>query len=274
MTDSSTPNNTPNVHPTATLGRNCVIAPDARIGEHVALGHNCIVECDVEIGPRATIGHNVVIRSGARIGEGCLVLDGAVLGKQPAKASLSATTGEPRELPPLVLGRGVTIGANCVVYRGAVLDDGVFVGDLASIREDVQIGELTIIGRGVTVENKTTIGRKCKIETEAYITALSTVGDYCFVAPCVAFTNDNYLGRTEERKKHFGGPVLERGARIGANATLLPGVTIGEDALVAAGSVVVKDVPGRMIVLGAPARVLRPVPEEQLLQNQVYFDKE
>ncbi len=114
MTDSSAPN----IHPTARLGHNCVIDADVRIGEHVALGHNCIVESDVEIGPRATIGHNVVIRSGARIGEGCLVLDGAVLGKQPAKASLSALTGEPRELPPLVLGRGVTIGANCVVYCG------------------------------------------------------------------------------------------------------------------------------------------------------------
>ena len=135
-----THSNSPNIHPTAVLGRNAVVEENVRIGENATLGHNCIVEGDVEVGPRATIGHNVVIRSGARIGEGCLILDGAVLGKQPAKASLSATTGEPRELPPLVLGRGVTIGANCVVYRGAVLDDGVFVGDLASIREDVQIG--------------------------------------------------------------------------------------------------------------------------------------
>jgi len=117
------------------------------------------------------------------------------------------------------------------------------------------------------------IGCKCKIETEAYITALSAVGDYCFIAPCVAFTNDNYLGRTEERKKHFGGPVLGRGARIGANATLLPGITVGEDALVAAGSVVTKNVPPGVIVVGSPARILRPVPEEQLLKNQIFFDE-
>ena len=208
-----------------------------------------------------------------QIGENSIILDGAVLGKLPAKASLSATTGEARELPPLVIGWGVTIGANCVIYRGATLGDGVFVGDLASVREDVSIGELTIIGRGVTIENKTTIGRKCKIETEAYITAMSTVEDYCFIAPCAAFTNDNYLGRTEERKKRFGGPVLRRGARIGANATLLPGVTVGEDALVAAGSLVTKDVPPRMVVLGVPARPLRPVPEEQLIENQIFFDK-
>jgi acetyltransferase-like isoleucine patch superfamily enzyme len=88
---------------------------------------------------------------------------------------------------------------------------------------------------------------------------MATVEDYCFIAPCVAFTNANYLGRTEERKKHFGGPTLKKGARIGANATLLPGVTVGEDALVAAGSVVTKDVPARTIVVGSPAKVLRPV---------------
>lgn len=249
------------------------ISESVFIPETAVFGHNVVIEDGVEIGPGVEIGHNVVIRSGVKIGENSIILDGAVLGKLPAKASLSATTGEARELPPLVIGWGVTIGANCVIYRGATLGDGVFVGDLASVREDVSIGELTIIGRGVTIENKTTIGRKCKIETEAYITAMSTVEDYCFIAPCAAFTNDNYLGRTEERKKRFGGPVLRRGARIGANATLLPGVTVGEDALVAAGSLVTKDVPPRMVVLGVPARPLRPVPEEQLIENQIFFDK-
>ncbi|MGI6783469.1 MAG: DapH/DapD/GlmU-related protein [Aminivibrio sp.] len=249
------------------------ISESVFIPETAVFGHNVVIESGVEIGSGVQIGHNVVIRSGVQIGENSIILDGAVLGKLPAKASLSATTGEAGELPPLVIGRGVTIGANCVVYRGATMGDGVFVGDLASVREDVSVGELTIIGRGVTIENKTTIGRKCKIETEAYITAMSTVEDYCFIAPCAAFTNDNFLGRTEERKKHFGGPVLRRGARIGANATLLPGVTVGEDALVAAGSLVTKDVPPRMIVLGVPARPLRPVPEEQLIENQIFFDK-
>ena len=128
MTDSNAPNaplpDSPNIHPTA------------RLGQH------CVVESDVEIAPNTTIGHNVVLRSGVRIGEGCLVLDGAILGKLPAKASLSALTGEARELPPLVLGRGVTVGANSVLYRGATLGDGVFVGDLASIRDADALAKL------------------------------------------------------------------------------------------------------------------------------------
>ena len=120
----------------------------------------------------------------------------------------------------------------------------------------------------MTVENKVTIGARCKIETEAYITALSSIGEGCFIAPEVTFTNDNFLGRTKERFKHHKGVVLERGARVGANATFLPGIVVGADALVAAGAVVTKDVPARTIVRGAPARPVRDVPPEQLLDNQ------
>ncbi len=249
------------------------ISEKARIGTTVTFGEYVVVEDDVQIGDNVTIGHHVIIRSGVRVGPNCVINDGAILGKRPGKASLSATTGDPKTYPPLVLGSAVTVGAGCILYVGATIGDGVFFGDQATLREDVTVGELTIIGRGATVENKVTIGRKCKIETEAYITAFSTVEDYCFIAPEVTFTNDNFLGRTEERKKHFGGPTLKKGARIGANATILPNLLIGEDALVAAGSVVTKDVPPSTIVAGCPARVLRPVPEEQLIENQVFYDK-
>ena len=249
------------------------ISDKAVIGQNVKMGFNIIIEDNVKICDNVEIGHNVVIRENVVIGDHCKILDGAVLGKLPAKASMSATTGAARELPPLTIGMAVTIGAGCVIYRGAEIADGAFFGDLATVREDVTIGEGTIIGRGATVENKVSIGRKTKIESNAYITAFSIIEDYCFVAPCVAFSNDNYLGRTEERKKHFGGPILRKGARIGVGSVLLPGVEIGEDALVAAGSVVTKNVPARTIVLGSPAKPWREVPEEQLIENQIYYEK-
>lgn len=241
------------------------------MNDTIKLGRNVVIEDNVTIGDNVEIGHNVIIHQHVVIGDNCKILDGAILGKMPAKASMSATTGAARELPPLVIGKAVTIGAGCVIYRGAAIADMAFFGDLATVREDVIIGEGTIIGRGATVENKVSIGKRTKIESNAYITAFSTVGDYCFVAPCVVFSNDNYLGRTEDRKKHFGGPVLKRGARIGAGSVLLPGVVIEEDGLVAAGSVVTKDVPARMTVLGAPARVWREVPKEQLIEEQIYY---
>lgn len=249
-----------------------MISPEAKIAANAIVGENAVIEENVTIGEHVEIGHNVVIRKGTMIGDHCKILDGAILGKIPAKASMSATTGEARELPPLKLGKAVTVGAGCIVYRGAEIDDMAFFGDLATVREDVRIGRGTIIGRGATVENKVSIGTKCKIESNAYITAMSTIEDYCFVAPCVAFSNDNFLGRTEERKKHFGGPILRKGARIGAGSVLLPGVEIGADALVAAGSVVTRDVPAGKTVLGVPAKIWRDVPEEQLIENQTFYE--
>ncbi len=247
-----------------------MISKSARIGENVKIGENVVIEDGVIIEDDVVIGHNVVIRKDTFIGRGSVIFDNTVLGKIPFKAKASATT-EIKELPPLRIGENVTIGASCVVYRGAILENIVFVGDLASIREDVVIGEGTIIGRGVTVENKIHIGKWVKIETNAYITALSTVEDHCFIAPMVTFTNDPFMGRTKERFKHFKGPILKRGSRIGANATILPGIVIGEDAVVGAGSVVTKDVPPKVIVVGVPARYLKDVPEEQLLENQDFL---
>lgn len=249
------------------------ISEKVKVAGRFTYGENVVIEDDVTIGDNVEIGHNVIIREHTVIGDNCKILDGAVLGKKPAKASMSATTGAARELPELIIGKAVTVGANCVIYRGANIADMAFFGDLATVREDVTIGEGTIIGRGATVENKVTIGKKTKIETNAYITAFSTIEDYCFIAPCVVFSNDNYLGRTEERKKHFKGPHVKKGARIGAGAVLLPGVTIEEDGLVAAGSVVTKDVPARQTVVGAPAKIWRPVPEEQLIEQQVYYEE-
>jgi len=89
-----------------------------------------------------------------------------------------------------------------------------------------------------------------------------------FIAPCVVTTNDNFMGRTERRHELIKGPTIRRGARIGGGAILLPGVEIGEDAFVGAGAIVLRDVPARTVVVGQPARVLREVAPEELLDAQ------
>ena len=146
------------------------------------------------------------------------------------------------------------------------------MADLCTIRENVTIGRGTIVGRGVTVENFCTVGRYCKLESECYITAYSTIEDRVFVAPGVVTSNDNFVGRTAERFKHFKGVTIKKGGRVGAGSVLLPGITVGEDGLVAAGSVVTRDVPPRTIVMGQPARKWKDVPVEQLLENQGWVD--
>ena len=243
------------------------IDPSARVAPDATIGLGTIVLANVTIGAGSRIGHHVVIHADTQIGANVRIDDHAVIGKLPMKAA-NSTLKLQDDLPPATIGELSIVGSQSVVYRGAAIAARVMVADMATIRENVTIGEGTIVGRGVAVENKTSIGAFVKLETNAYITAFSTIEDRCFVAPMVTTTNDNFLGRTAERFKHTKGPTLKRGARVGGNATLLPGVTLGEDALVAAGAVVTKDVPAEKTVVGSPARVWRDTKEEQLLKNQ------
>jgi acetyltransferase-like isoleucine patch superfamily enzyme len=243
------------------------INPSSKIGKGTKIGEFSVIEENVRIGENCQIGHNVVIHKDSIIGDNVRVDAHTVIGKLLMKSVISALTKD-KEFPPVEIANGALIGASVIIYRGCKIGESVMVADFASVREDVTIDNETIIGRGVTIENKVTIGKRCKIETESYICALSNIGDFCFIAPEVTFTNDNYLARTKERFKYHKGVTMLKGARIGANATILPGLTIGEDGLVAAGSVVTKDVPPRMLVMGTPAKVIRLVSKEQLLENQ------
>jgi hypothetical protein len=236
--------------------------------KHVKVGRNVVIGEDVVFGKNVTIGNNVVIYEGTVIGSDVTIQDNAVIGKQPVRPRNSALKYSAGKLPPAVIGDGCTIGTSSIIYAGARLDDEVFVADLATIRERVTIGRRTIVGRGVAVENDCVIGEKCKLETNCYITAYSVLEDHVFVAPCVVTTNDNYMARSKERFGKFKGVTVKAGGRIGAGAVVLPGRTIHEDGTVAAGSVVTRDVEKEMIVLGSPAKPLRPVPENQLLRNQ------
>ncbi|MDA0378993.1 MAG: DapH/DapD/GlmU-related protein [Bacteroidetes bacterium] len=243
------------------------IHPAARVGLNVRFGHGCVVEEGVVIGDGCIIGHHAVLRRGTRLGANVQVGDHSILGQQPMRAANSAVTTDASHDGPLV-GDRVRIGSGSVVYAGCELADDVFVADLATVRENVRIGRKTIVGRGVAVENHCTVGEFCKLETNAYITAYSTLGNRVFVAPGVVTSNDNFIGRTEERFKHFKGVVAEDGARLGVGCVILPGRRIGADAVIAAGAVLTQDAEPGTVYKGVPARAAGPVPEEQLLKNQ------
>ena len=209
------------------------------------------------------VAPSAIVYPGTVLGEGCKVLDNAVVGKQPTLSSRS--TAKREELPPAELGAGTVVSTGAIVFAGARLGERVIVGDQACVRERVTVGDDVVIGRGSLVENDTSVGGGTKIQAMAYITAHSTLEEDVFIAPCVQTTNDNFMGRTEQRHALVKGPTIRRGARVGGGAVLCPGVEIGEEAYVGAGAVVVRDVPPRVVVVGNPARVLRDVPEEELL---------
>jgi acetyltransferase-like isoleucine patch superfamily enzyme len=210
-----------------------------------------------------SVGENVVIYPGTVIADGCTIGDNVVLGKQPSLSPRS--TAKREELPPLEIGPGTIVSTGAIVFAGTKLGERVIVGDGARVRERCVIGDDVVIGSGSLIENDTTVGALTKIQAEAYITAYSTLEDNVFIAPCVVTTNDNFMGRTEKRHELVKGPTIRRGARVGGGAILCPAVEIGEEAFVGAGAVVTKDVPPRVVVVGNPARVLRDVPEEELL---------
>ena len=209
------------------------------------------------------IASSAIVYAGTVVGDGCKILDGAVVGKPPTLGPRSTTKRE--ELPPLELGAGTIVSTGAVVFAGTTIGARVIVGDQACVRERCQIGDDVVIGRGALVENDSMVGDLTKIQAMAYVTAYSTIEDNVFIAPCVQTSNDNFMGRTERRHALRKGPTIRRGARVGVGAVLCPGVEIGEEAFVGAGTVVVQDVPARVVVVGNPARVLRDVPEDELL---------
>ena len=214
----------------------------------------------------AEIHPSAIVYPGTVLGEGVKVLENAVVGKQPSLSPRSTAKREP--LPPTVIGDGTIVSTGAIVFAGSQIGARVILGDQSCIRERVSIGDDVVVGRGSLVENDTTIGAMTKIQAEAYITAYSTLEENVFIAPCVVTTNDNYMGRTEKRHDLIKGPTIRRGARVGGGAILCPAIEIGEEAFVGAGAVVTKDVPPRKVVVGSPARVLRDVPDEELLSNQ------
>jgi acetyltransferase-like isoleucine patch superfamily enzyme len=212
-----------------------------------------------EIHPSATIYPGTVL------GEGVKVLENAVVGKQPSLSPRSTTKRE--ELAPAEIGDGTIVSTGAIVFAGTRIGARVILGDQSCVRERVTVGDDVVLGRGSLIENDTTVGAMTKIQAMAYITAYSTLEEHVFVAPCVVTTNDNFMGRTEARHALTKGATIRRGARVGGGAVLCPGVEVGEEAFVGAGAVVTKNVPPRALVVGNPARVLREVPSEELLEH-------
>lgn len=229
-----------------------MIDKTAQVGKNVVIGTYAVIEENVMIGDNTTIGHNTVIKQNTVIGSNVHIEDGTIVGRIPSsnKKMARKPTGK---LNPLKIGNDVQVGSNCVLYRGSNIEEGVFIGDTVSIREHVHIDKNTIVGRYVTVENNTKIGKGVTIQTNAYVTADMIIEDGVFIGPCVSSSNDKYMGM---KSVAYEGPVLQKGAKIGNNATLLPGVVIGEGAIVGAGAVVTKNVPPEETVIGNPARKL------------------
>ncbi|HEV7586396.1 MAG TPA: DapH/DapD/GlmU-related protein [Solirubrobacteraceae bacterium] len=226
-------------------------------------GQGPLLGAGVRIGEEVQFGAYVVIHDGTIVGDRCAIEDHAVLGKPPRLSPHSRSRGE---IGPLELAPGVKVGAGAVVFAGASVGADTIIGDQAFVRERSRIGAGALVGRGSVVDNDVELGARARVQSGVYLTAFSLVEDDVFIGPGVVTTNDDTMGR-HGSETPLSGPVLRRACRIGGGAVLAPGVEIGSEAYVAAGAVVVSDVPARAVVMGVPARVVREVPDADLIER-------
>jgi acetyltransferase-like isoleucine patch superfamily enzyme len=180
---------------------------------------------------------------------------------------------QPSDLAPglllgadVTIGDGVLIGGQAVIHAGVRIGDGARNGDHAQIRDGARIGAGSTIGSFSSVDPGVVVGERVSVQTRCYLTGGTVIEDDVFVGPGVTLTNDNTMDR-HGPEKEFEGPLLRRACRIGGGSVLCPGVEIGEEAFIAAGAVITGDVAPRAVMIGAPARQVREVPDEDLLKR-------
>jgi acetyltransferase-like isoleucine patch superfamily enzyme len=209
------------------------------------------------------------IYGSSTIGKNCTLLEFVLLG-YPTNKILSdmRSSGSRLEDFPFI---GVNIGDNAVIRSSSVIYADVRIGsDLRTghhimVRESTTIGDGVLIGTNSVIDGSTNVGNHVSIQSNVYIPTNTVIEDNVFLGPCASLANDKYPIRV---KYDLRGPILRKGASVGANATILPGVEIGEGAMVAAGAVVTKDVPAWKLAIGSPARI-KELPEGLLTLNKI-----
>ncbi|MFC1529284.1 DapH/DapD/GlmU-related protein [Gemmatimonadota bacterium] len=197
------------------------------------------------------VSSTAIIGSHAELGENVRVDDWVIIGYRPI------TDRDPR---PVIIGSGTTVRSHVVIYEGVSLGDNCHLGHHVLIRESTILGKNVSVGTGSVIEHNVQIGIGVRIHSQVFVPEYSTLEDECWIGPNVVMTNAKYP-RGSRVKEQLTGPVIGRKALIGANSTLLPGVLIGKGALVAAGSLVSRDVPDFAIVRGNPAQVVGATPD-------------
>lgn len=197
------------------------------------------------------ISKTAIIHENVNLGQGSTVEDFAVLGK-PVSAPANSI---------LSIGRRAYIRCGTIIYGGTTIGSDFATGDYAKIREGNTIGNNVSIGSNTILERDSIIGNDVRIHSNCFIPEHTRIEESVWIGPCAIMTNVLHppcpifkSTDLQTRPRCLKGPILHRGAVVGAGAIILPGVEIGERALLGAGAVVRSDVPAEAVVAGSPAR--------------------
>lgn len=180
------------------------------------------------------------------LGEGAQIFEPVTLGF-PSRDYMDKTS-----FTGTIIGKNAVLRSGTIIYCDVIIGDDFQCGHNVIIREKTRIGNRVAIGTATIIEGNTTIGNNVNMQSMVYIPTDTVIGNHVFIGPNTVLTNDRY---PPTRIGGLKGPKIRNGAAIGANATLLPGICIGEGALVAAGAIVTRDVPAHMLAIGAPAKI-------------------
>jgi len=225
------------------IGAHSILIGKIELGEGVCIAHNSVIYGPVSIADRTYVGDNVIIGHPLR---------------EPLKKFM-----ETKDMEDLLVSDGCVIGkesvvrSGCIIYANTKIGIQVKFGHNCLIREYTEIGDYTNVGTNTVIEGQSKIGSYISIQSSVFIPLYSTVEDQVFLGPNCKLTNDKYVDRKECQLK---GPIIKEKASIGANAVIMPDITIGEGAVIGAGAVVTKNVPPYTIWMGVPAKFYKKVP--------------
>jgi acetyltransferase-like isoleucine patch superfamily enzyme len=205
--------------------------------------------------PSSHLFPNVVLGTGTEVHDFC-VLGQSAKGRAPGE-------------DPLEIGPDGVIRSHTVIYAGTRIGARVQTGHGVLIREYTEIGDDCSIGTGSVIEFSVRIGNRVRLHSQCFVPEHSILEDDCWLGPRVVLTNARFPA-SRNAKQNLEGVRICRFAKVGANATLLPGVVIGRGAVVGAGAVVTRDVAADMVVVGNPARILCRASELRDTEGLVY----
>ncbi|MFA0822223.1 MAG: DapH/DapD/GlmU-related protein [Methanomethylovorans sp.] len=203
------------------------------------------------------------------VGAGTVVMENVTLGYPEHRILMEIINKgieiEDHDFPGTIIGKDSFIRAGTTIFSNVKTGDNFKTGHHAMIRENTTIGNSVLVGTNVIIDGNVRIGNNVSIQGNVYIPTHVTIEDNVFIGPCAVLANDKYPIRGEYVAL---GPILRKGASIGANATLVPGVEIGEGSMVAAGALVTKDVPPWKLAIGCPAKITE-LPEKLKQLNKI-----
>ena len=198
------------------------------------------------------VDNKAVIYPEVKLGKDCVIEEFCIIGTLPRgfKSGKLET----------IIGDNATVRSHTVIYAGNRIGNNFQTGNKANIRELNEIGDNVSIGTLTVIEHHVKIGNAVRIHSHVFVPEYTILEDECWIGPNVVITNAKYP-KSPNVKKELRGAHVKTKAIIGANSTLLPGIVIGENAFVGAGSVVTKNVPDNTVVTGNPAIAIKNISE-------------